>query len=63
MRRGAMLWVLASVLAASGCGGAKRETSRTAPTTTAAAATGLRVGVVGPLRIDVPGISNTYASK
>ena len=56
MRRGAMLWVLVSVLAASGCGGAKREASRTAPTTTAAAATGLRVGVVGPLRIDVPGI-------
>ena len=48
--------VVALVLAASGCGGAKREGSRTAPTTTTAAATGLRLGVVGPLSIDVPGI-------
>ncbi len=56
MRRGAKLWVpvLLAVLAAGGCSGAKREASRTTPTTTAA--DGLRVGVVGPLRVDVPGI-------
>jgi basic membrane lipoprotein Med (substrate-binding protein (PBP1-ABC) superfamily) len=57
MSRGAMRWVpvVVFVLAASGCGGAKHEAATTAPTTTAVA-TGLRIGVVGPLTVDVPGI-------
>jgi basic membrane lipoprotein Med (substrate-binding protein (PBP1-ABC) superfamily) len=52
-----MRWVPVVVfaLAASGCGGAKHEAATTAPTTTAVA-TGLRIGVVGPLTIDIPGI-------
>jgi basic membrane lipoprotein Med (substrate-binding protein (PBP1-ABC) superfamily) len=48
--------VLACVLAASGCGAAKNETARTAPTKKTAAPSGFRIGVVGPLKIDVPGI-------
>jgi basic membrane lipoprotein Med (substrate-binding protein (PBP1-ABC) superfamily) len=48
--------VLACVLAASGCGAAKNETKTTAPTKKAAAPSGFRIGVVGPLKIDVPGI-------
>jgi len=48
--------VLACVLAASGCGAAKNETATTAPTKKTAAPSGFRIGVVGPLKIDVPGI-------
>lgn len=47
--------MLACVLAASGCGAAKHETATTAPKKTAGES-GLRIRVVGPLRIDVPGI-------
>lgn len=56
MRWGAMLWlpVLAATLAAGGCGGAKRTTTTT--TSKPATVTGLRIGVVGKLRLDVPGI-------
>jgi len=48
--------VLACVLAASGCGAAKNETATTAPTKKTAAPSGFRIGVVGPLKIDVPKI-------
>jgi len=55
MRTAAALLVLACVLA--GCGGAKRtaQTPTTAATSTAPAAEGLRVGLVGPLSVRVPG--------
>lgn len=58
MRRGAMrlVPVLACTLAAVGCGGGKHAASTTASTSTVSAPSGLRVGVVGPLRLDVPGI-------
>jgi basic membrane lipoprotein Med (substrate-binding protein (PBP1-ABC) superfamily) len=52
MRRGAVS-MLVFVLVASGCGGAKHSTSTTETTT---AQIGLRIGVVGSLTIDVPGI-------
>jgi hypothetical protein len=55
MRRGEILWLLALVAVLGGCGGGRREASRTtAPASSTAG--GLRIGVVGPLRIDVPGI-------
>jgi hypothetical protein len=56
MRRGAMRWatVLVCVLAAGGCGSGQHAASTT--TRTAQAPSGLRIGVVGPLRVDVPGI-------
>jgi basic membrane lipoprotein Med (substrate-binding protein (PBP1-ABC) superfamily) len=53
-----MRWVapvLVCVLAASGCG-SNAHRSATTTTRTVAAPSGLRIGVVGPLRIDVPGI-------
>src|SRR4051794_38043491 len=57
MRRG-MLWLLA-LLVVGGCGGSRAAVP--APTTTVAAGaartTGLRVGVVGPLVLDVQGVS------
>jgi hypothetical protein len=49
------LSVLVCVLVASGCGAAKHETATTTSTQTTAPS-GLRIGVVGPLTIDVPGI-------
>jgi basic membrane lipoprotein Med (substrate-binding protein (PBP1-ABC) superfamily) len=54
MRR--LVPVLACVLAASGCGGAKHDTATTRPAKTTTAPSGFRVGVVGSLTIDVPGI-------
>ena len=48
--------VLACALAASGCGGGTQRAATTTTARTAAAPVGLRIGVVGPLRIDVPGI-------
>jgi hypothetical protein len=59
MRQGVIgvMAALACALAANGCGGGTQRAATTATTTrTAPAPTGLRVGVVGPLRIDVPGI-------
>ncbi|HET7129467.1 MAG TPA: BMP family ABC transporter substrate-binding protein [Gaiellaceae bacterium] len=53
MRRVVPLLVCA--LAASGCGGTQ-HTSTAPPRQTTTAPSGLRIGVVGPLRIDVPGI-------
>lgn len=50
-----VLAVLVCVLAAGGCG-AKHDTTATVTARTTTAPTGLRVGVVGPLAIDVPGI-------
>ncbi|HEY2778997.1 MAG TPA: BMP family ABC transporter substrate-binding protein [Gaiellaceae bacterium] len=47
--------VLASVLVLSGCGGAARDTATTTATRTTAPS-GLRIGVIGSLTIDVPGI-------
>jgi hypothetical protein len=47
--------VLACVLAVSGCGGHHGTTGRTTTRTTTAPS-GLRIGVVGSLTIDVPGI-------
>jgi basic membrane lipoprotein Med (substrate-binding protein (PBP1-ABC) superfamily) len=47
--------VVVCTLALSGCGGA-RHTPTARGTRTAAALPGLRIGVVGALRIDVPGI-------
>ena len=46
--------VLACVLVLSGCG--TRHTAATPSTPVTSAPTGLRIGVVGPLTIDVPGI-------
>jgi basic membrane lipoprotein Med (substrate-binding protein (PBP1-ABC) superfamily) len=54
-----MRWVvpvLVCALAVSGCGASKHETSTTTANQATTAAPGLRIGVVGRLRIDVPGI-------
>lgn len=55
----------ACALAAAGCGGA-RQTTKTAPVQTASVATipsaGLRVGVVGPLQLSVPGAVAEHGS-
>jgi basic membrane lipoprotein Med (substrate-binding protein (PBP1-ABC) superfamily) len=55
MRRGAFS-VLVCLLVASGCGGAKHDTGPAPSKHTTTARSGLRIGVVGSLRIDVPGI-------
>ncbi|MGZ4339345.1 MAG: hypothetical protein ACXVQ3_04745 [Gaiellaceae bacterium] len=62
MRRGVMLWLLA-LLAVSGCGSSR---DAAAPTTTAVttirAAPGLRVGVVGPIALDVQGVTPRHGT-
>jgi len=55
MRRREILWLLALMVVVSGCGGARHAATTTASTSTVPA--GLRIGVVGPLRLDVPGIA------
>lgn len=57
-----MRWatVLACAVVAGGCGGGKHSVSTT--TRTVSAPSGLRIGVVGPLRIDVPGIVPRHES-
>jgi basic membrane lipoprotein Med (substrate-binding protein (PBP1-ABC) superfamily) len=49
--------LLACVLAASGCGGSKHDTETTTSTKATTVTTGFRIGVVGSLTIDVPGIA------
>lgn len=48
--------MLVSVLVASGCGGAKHDTATAPPKQTTTAPSGFRIGVVGSLTIDVPGV-------
>src|SRR4051794_27298 len=55
MRR-ATLSMLVCVLVASGCGGARPKPSTVPARQTTTAPSGLRIGVVGSLTIDVPGI-------
>lgn len=53
--------MLVCVLAAGGCGGGKHA-AHTTSRTTSTAPSGLRIGVVGPLTLDVPGIVPRHES-
>ena len=63
MRLGAVIGLVVALLAA-GCGGARKAASptTTAAATTTASASELRVGVVGPLTLDVPGVATEHGT-
>lgn len=63
MRLGAVIGLVVALLAA-GCGGARKAASptTTAAATTTASASELRVGLVGPLTLDVPGVAPEHGT-
>ncbi len=63
MRLGAVIGLVVALLGA-GCGGARKATAPTTTTaaTTAAAVRGLRVGLVGPLTLDVAGVAAEHGT-